>query len=1066
MPTVLLDIIGTSRISIGERMLHPSSPLLFSAALYLCVESGRDISREELQQLLFGSAVSRSARSHNLRQLLYRLTCAGVPLDTRANLVRVDSRHVRSAIENFRCLGLEMRAELAASAFTPLPGYSPLHSRAFEDWVEDLRASLQRRVRKLLEDDLAALQRASEWRLVALTARALLTIDPGHFAALKALVDALVIRGEVSDALAAIDNLLEDFGDTPSQARTEAQRLRRWLCVRQRRASPSPFVGREDKLAELSQLWERAERGTTQYVVISGPAGIGKTRLGWALRDLVASRGTHVLEHSCGDNDTHRPLSFFAHLSAQLLAMPGSLGVSPAAYSHITRLSLGAAPREEGLSDAISSEIVRSELHDALVDLFDAVSSETPLLVLIDDVHLLDPASWAVLRMLSERVRARPAMLLLLSRSTAHIRPHFALSQARVIALARLSDAESRSLLLALAPDRAAKALELDGALRLAAGNPFYLRAIARHTRFGTGDTGLPHDISSLAASSYHSLDEPTRTVMECVLVLKDLATLPRVRSAALVDEATFMRSLRLLEEDGLIHCVGQDIRCSHELLADALRSLVPTTVDALLRERVAAQLETESIARGFDSALAWAAADAWLALGNSSAAARLLRRCAAHAARVAEHAEAARILCRFLAVQLPTEEAAPLLDELISYAEVGGERSIRARALRERLRMMETAQASLSRNSDVSALRVAVAEADLNEAGDLAALVAESRSVLLDGALEPELRTRAGVSLTIAADLGLDLGLAIDCWQALSKLGRVLGAEHTQVLRAKLIFHTVFGNRRIALRTARHILRLHPLPRIDVESVIARRNALFALQILGDSVVFKPIAAATYAFMLERKIYTEAVYVAVTLAEDAIALGDFPTTLDWLRRASEVISRLHESAEGVTQGYMSALSNFAVHAGDYALASKLLSQVQKRLRLAATPRLRAINSAYLIRLAVVQGLALPPDCDLDQLRRDYEAGCRLGRQDTVVEGLWLAYWQSGSRRDASHMLRDYFSRNRREVGFADWSLWNSTKPDPFWKRHARLIPQTKHHHAECVDMIRSIVSRCMPLQS
>jgi hypothetical protein len=282
--------------------------------------------------------------------------------------------------------------------------------------------------------------------------------------------------------------------------------------------------------------------------------------------------------------------------------------------------------------------------------------------------------------------------------------------------------------------------------------------------------------------------------------------------------------------------------------------------------------------------------------------------------------------------------------------------------------------------------------------------------------------------------------------------------------MRARLIFHTVFGNRKVALRTAHHILRLQPLPSVDVAAVIARRNALFALQILGESIVFKPTAEATYALMLERRIYTEAVYVAVTLAEDAITRGDFPSSLAWLNRSSEVLGRLHESAEGVIQGYMSVLSTVAVHAGSYPLASRLLTQVQKRLRLAATPRLRAINMSYLIRLALIQGNPLPANCDLNQLRSDYEAGCRLGRQDTVVEGLWLAYRHSGRRKEASRLLQEYFSVCRREVGPADWSLWNSTNADPFWKTNVPLIPQTVQHGELCAT-IESIVSRCMALQ-
>jgi hypothetical protein len=306
---------------------------------------------------------------------------------------------------------------------------------------------------------------------------------------------------------------------------------------------------------------------------------------------------------------------------------------------------------------------------------------------------------------------------------------------------------------------------------------------------------------------------------VECVLGLKDLATLSRVRSAALIDDETFLRALRILEEDGLVHCTGQDIRCSHDLLADALRPLVPSTVTAVLRERIAAQLESECIQRGFDVALAWASADAWMLLGNSTAAARLLRRCASHAARLAEHSEAARILCRLLNVPLPAEEALPLIDELITYAELGGERSIRARALRARLRFMESPVVGMaaSPTQDIISVRIAIAEADLNEAGDLQALIEESWSAIADTSLDSDLRMRAGVSLLIAADLRLDPALSAACWSQLSSIADELGAAHTQALRGRLIYHTVFGDPALATRIARRILRTHPLPQVDV---------------------------------------------------------------------------------------------------------------------------------------------------------------------------------------------------------------------------------------------------------
>jgi hypothetical protein len=914
----------------------------------------------------------------------------------------------------------------------------------------------------MLAADLSTLQRSPDWGSAEMAARALLVLDPFNFAAVKALVEASLLRLDIGEALSTIDDFLEECGDSPTVAREEAQRLRRRVSSHRRTSAPAPFIGRADTISVLASAWHSAARGDSQYIALTGPAGIGKTRVATALRELVAARGGEIFQYACGDTDRYRPLSLFARLSEKLAGMPGSLGVSPNAFSHIKRLSVPDAQVASVTPDSISSEILRAELQDALVDLFDAVTAEKPLLLLIDDAHLLDSASWAVLKAISARVQHRFAMLLLCMRSTAHIQhsvstlPHY-----HVVALRRLSDSESRSLFLAISQIRENDEAKLDDSLRLAAGNPFFIQAMARHPRWTSTSSDVPLDITALAARSYHSLDECSRTVLECILILRDLSTIARVREAACVDDNALLRSLRILEEDGLAICEGHDLRCSHELLADALRNMVPSSVAAILQERLAHCLEAECIQHRFDSTLAWVAANAWLSLGHVTAAARLLRRCAAYAANLGEHSEAARILSRLLVVNLPECEAMPLLDELIAYADIGGERSIRARALRERLKLMESPSSLLlsAGSRELSEVRVASAEADLNEIGDVASVIAESRVAISDDSLDSELRMRAGVSLLIAADVALDASLGKVCWMDLNQLARKLGAHNTQALRAKLIYHTVFGDPTLAVKTARRLLRLHPIPTIDLNSVIARRNALFALQILGESRTFLPSAIAAFALMSERKVYTEAVYLAVTIAEHFIASGDLAIALDWLHRASSALLRVYETAEGVTQGYMSALSQIACLSGEYSATAELLALVHQRLRLMDTPRLRAINLATAIRLDHLRGNALPSGGDLNRLRSDYDIGRSLGRQDTVVEGLWLAYHASGASKTATDLLVDYFDKHRREDCRADWSLWKSTKSDAFWHSRESLVPMPKDGREVPTDRLRAIIS-------
>jgi hypothetical protein len=943
-----------------------------------------------------------------------------------------------------------------------LPGYAPPLPRQFHDWLDALRARLQRSLRGLLAQDLAALHKDSDWVLVTRSAESLLSLDPLSFSAVRTLAESLVLQSRPEEALTTLDNYLADCADPA--ARIEAQRLRRRIASQGKHTSAGPFVGRADILGELAEAWGNTSRGESQYLVLSGPAGIGKTRVARVLGGLAATRGARVIEQSCGDTDRHRPLSLFARLTTALMAMPGSLGISPNAYSQLVRLSNADDSPTHSQTDAISSEIVRGAIHDSLVDLVDAVASETPLLIIIDDAHLLDSSSWSVLSSVFARVHTRPLMILLCTRSTASLRSYGPLSShCRVLTLGRLAEDDSRMLLHALAPEASWTAEALAEALRQAAGNPFFLQALAKAPRSFDKDTRPPTPIAALAGRIYHTLDDDSRTVLECVLLLREHATVARVRDTSLVAEESLLRALRFLEEDGVLICSGLKLSCSHDLLADAFRPLLPQIVVALLRERIATRLESECIEQGFDASLAWAAADAWLSLGNSTGAARLLRRCALHAAQLAEHSEAARILGRVLEVRLPADEYLPLLEEIIEYAEIGGERSIRARALREKLRLMEgpSQLARVIERRDLSRVHVALVEADMNVAGDLRSLTGQLHLALADTALESDLRARAAVSLLMAADLTLNAALAQDCWRDLHGVLRSLGRKHPQALRARLIYHTVFGDPAIAIRTAQQILRLHPLPQLDLVSVIARRNALFALQILGASHLLRPTARATFDLVRERKVHTEAVYIAVALAEDAIACGDLASALNWLFGSANSLGYINRTSHGVAQSYLSALASVAALQGEFASAASLLADVERRLSFAAAPRLQAVTLALRVRLAALQGTLSDSSFDLEALRSRYAAGKSLGRQDHVVEALWLLLRASGEPAEASLVLDQYLRVHRREIGPPEWPLWLATRTDSSWNVTASEVANTYVVSEGPPERLRSLLKYC-----
>jgi predicted ATPase len=64
------------------------------------------------------------------------------------------------------------------------------------------------------------------------------------------------------------------------------------------------LVGREEELELLSQRWARAKTGEGQALLLSGEAGIGKSRLSAALIEAIAAEPHTRLRYFCSPQHT------------------------------------------------------------------------------------------------------------------------------------------------------------------------------------------------------------------------------------------------------------------------------------------------------------------------------------------------------------------------------------------------------------------------------------------------------------------------------------------------------------------------------------------------------------------------------------------------------------------------------------------------------------------------------------------------------------------------------------------------------------------------------------------
>jgi DNA-binding SARP family transcriptional activator len=1016
MAQVRLRIIGECVIEVGERQIGPEAPYLFALLLVLGCEAGRFIPRMELNELLFSSDETQASASHNLRQLLYRLRAMGAPIMPRGNKLTLSTESVIDALSAIEHSPSSERQWRSSREFEVLPSYTPNITAPLADWLNSFRDIANSRLRAVLLSDFCYWQTASAWQSVLRAGRSLLTLDPSNEEVITGLAEASYMLGRKSEALEELDAHISasDMRDGPSPL----VQLRSRIAKAQSRHAPTlgTFAGRDAIISALSQSWSKVSAGTSQFTLLVGAAGIGKTRIADALASYVALAGGAVLSHRCDTADYQRPYSLFTQLVPHLRRMRGSLGAAPEGRPYLNLLTSESVP-ETSLEPA-SVESLRREIQLALLDLLDSVSSEKALLLSIDDAHSLDYASWEVVRSLSDTRKDIAVMILCCSRRID--RDEFATLPTRceVHHVGPLADTDSLALLKELLPQRDSDEAFLSTALLQAAGNPYYIHALARQGLDRIA-SNLPSDIRTLASSSYYSLDTDARALLEACLSLGRLSTLPRVDEVTSLSGHALIRALRRLEGDGLLHFVEGRLRCPHALLEDALKELIPSSVAALLHARIAAVLEHECKACNYPTALAWAAAEHFIAATNYGSATELMMLCAAQAAGVGEPRAAAQMLLQVGQARLPLPDRISIYDSVVDYAEAAGDRELAWSALRERHTLGEQMGESQERLQELAFREL---EASLQQGADPAAAVPLLSRFLSDEQANPTIRVRAGIRLLVAADLFLDCALAESTFEMLQPVLARMPTKESLRRRAELVYQTVFGDPQATLCLVQEVLRDNPLPSLAQSVIAARHYAAFSLSRMGLRDLAKPVLLADYSFMSEHHVVSESLYSLTLLLEIAIADGDMTEAASLLAIATAAISKGEPYTRYTAVGFYSACAQIALAKGRPNDAEKALEDVRAGYPAIVTPRMLAMESALLIRAKLGRSTPVLDEDRVSILRSLFQKGAALGGQDEVVAALCAAAQARGRPEEVHELLATYLSV-RRETSPLEWCL-------------------------------------------
>jgi DNA-binding CsgD family transcriptional regulator len=181
------------------------------------------------------------------------------------------------------------------------------------------------------------------------------------------------------------------------------------------------LLGRESQLAALDNLLAQACGGQGQTVLLTGEAGVGKSRLVAELQAQATQHGAILLQGRCFEQDGVLPYAPLLDLLRGWLAATDADHVrallGPAA-GDLARLLPDLAPLLPDLPPRPHEPELEQHRHiQALMQLFTRLATLGPVLVVIEDLHWSDEASLEVALALARRAPTLPLLLLLTYRS-------------------------------------------------------------------------------------------------------------------------------------------------------------------------------------------------------------------------------------------------------------------------------------------------------------------------------------------------------------------------------------------------------------------------------------------------------------------------------------------------------------------------------------------------------------------------------------------------------------------------------------------------------------------------
>ncbi|MGV1007215.1 MAG: helix-turn-helix transcriptional regulator [Dermatophilaceae bacterium] len=357
--------------------------------------------------------------------------------------------------------------------------------------------------------------------------------------------------------------------------------------------------GRASELARIEAVCRAALAGTGRLVLLSGPAGIGKSRLAHAASEHAAGLGMRTALGYCLDDPGAPALWPWLRLAREVTELAGALAVAGGGEADdAARFRLG--------------EAIRVVLGDA--------AAERGLLVMVEDLQWADSVSVAALRHLVPELSSMPVLVVATVRDDAatqdspfaRVAGELARSAQVVPIPLRGLDRSAVEQWLRCDPDTAAWLPHVDQLLALTGGNPFYIRSLT--SELGAGCAAeLRQALAArpswrgVLAGAFRELPGAARHTVATAAVLGERLSPTVLASATGRPVADVSAHLSTAVTAGLLHFGDTGLAFTHALVREAIVAELTVPERANAHATIAAALEaTGDLLLAGPSAIHW----------------------------------------------------------------------------------------------------------------------------------------------------------------------------------------------------------------------------------------------------------------------------------------------------------------------------------------------------------------------------------------------------------------------------------------------------------------------------